>query len=70
MKVDIPYSTQTKVINLNYKIPKKYQKMVYSLPESQAPDTNIFVLYAMTGIRDNAQNTTTVSATYRCTFAK
>lgn len=69
-KVDIPYSVQTKVFNLNYKIPKKYQKMVYPIAESSPPDTNIFVLYAMTGIRDNAQNTTTVSATYRCLFAK
>ena len=66
----VPYTTQTKVLNINYKIPPKYQKMVYPLDTVSAPDTNIFVLYAMTGVRDNAQNQTTLQATYRCVYDK
>ncbi|AXH79519.1 MAG: hypothetical protein [Circular genetic element sp.] len=66
----VPFTTQTKVVNINYNIPKKYQKMVYALDTVTAPDTNIFVLYAMTGIRDNAQNQTTLQATYRMTYDK
>jgi len=66
----VPFTTQTKVVNINYNIPKKYQKMVYALDTVSAPETNIFVLYAMTGIRDNAQNQTTLQATYRMTYEK
>ena len=67
----IPYTTQTKQLDINYKIPKQYQKMVYALPAVGAPETNIIVLYAMTGIRDSgAGNQATIQATYRMTYEK
>lgn len=69
-KFSVPFTTQTKKIGINYKIPKKYQKMVYATDLSIPSDTNIMVLYAFTGIRDNAQNDCTLQATYRCYFDK
>lgn len=70
MKCNVPYTTQCKVIDINYNIPPKYQKMVYPVDTATPPDTNIFVLYAMTGVKDNAQNQLTLQATYRCVFDK
>ena len=69
-KFSVPYTTQTKVVNINYKIPPSYQKMVYPLDTSSPPDTNIMVLYAMSGVRNNGSNAMTVQATYRCTYDK
>lgn len=66
----VPYTTQTKVVDIKYNIPTKYQKMVYALDTVSAPETNIFVLYAMTGVRDNTQNQTTLQGTYRVTYDK
>lgn len=67
---NVPFTTQCKKMDLYYKIPAKYQKMVYALPAVGAPETNIIVLYAMTGVRDNAENQLTLQATYRMTYAK
>lgn len=67
---NVPFTSQTKKIELFYKIPVKYQKMVYALPAVGAPETNIFVLYAMTGVRDDAENQLTLQASYRMTYAK
>lgn len=66
----VPYTTQTKRIVIDYKIPKSKQKMVYALDTVGAPLTNIFVLYAMTGVRKNDHNRMTLQATYRCSFTK
>lgn len=70
--VTVPYTTQTKQIELNYKIPPSCQKMVYALPAVGAPETNIIVLYAMTGIRDVLSESVgvTLQATYRMTYEK
>lgn len=69
-KFCVPLTTQCKHITLNYKVPDSCSQMVYALDTVVAPDTNIMVLYAMTGVRDNAQNQMTVQATYRCVFDK
>lgn len=69
-KFAVPHTTQAKQLNINYKIPPSMQKMVYPATTTQAPDTNIFVLYAMTAVRDNGENTMTLQATYRCVFEK
>lgn len=66
----VPFTSQTKKIELNYKIPSSYQKMVYAQDLVSAPETNIIVLYAMTGIRDDSQNQLTFQATYRMTYEK
>jgi len=68
--VSVPYTTQTTKVKFDYKIPAKYQKMVYTSNSLQNPGTNTIVLYAMTGVRDDALNQLTVQATYRCTFEK
>ena len=44
--------------------------MVYAQDLIGSPETNIIVLYAMTGVRDNAENQLTLQATYRMTFEK
>ncbi|AXH78425.1 MAG: hypothetical protein [Circular genetic element sp.] len=67
---NVPFTTQYKKIELNYKIPPRFQKMVYAQDLVGAPETNIIVLYAMTGVRDDAQNQLTLQATYRMTYAK
>lgn len=69
-KFCVPLTTQCKHITLNYKIPDSCSKMVYALDTIVPPDTNIMVLYAMTGVRDNASNNMTLQATYRCVFDK
>lgn len=69
-KFAVPYTTQCKHINVNYKIPPSMQKMVYALDTAGAPETNIFVLYAMTAARTAAGQSMTLQATYRCTFEK
>lgn len=69
-KFAVPYTTQVKNLDVNYKIPPSLQEMVYSVDTVIAPDTNIFVLYAMTGVRKNDHNRLTLQATYRCTFEK
>lgn len=69
-KFCVPLSTQCKHITLNYKVPDTCSKMVYAIDTVTAPDTNIMVLYAMSGVRDNAQNAMTIQATYRCIFDK
>jgi len=66
----VPYTTQTKKVNFNYKVPDAYSKMTYTNNNDGPPITNIMVLYAMTGIRDNGENQMTASATYRCTYVK
>lgn len=66
----VPYTNQYKRININYKVPVSCQKMVYPVTTVNPPDTNIHVLYAMTGVRDNGNNTMTMQATYRCTYEK
>jgi hypothetical protein len=66
----VPYTTQTKRLVINYKVPDALSKMVYPSTAVNPPDTNIFVLYAMTGVRDNGDNTMTLQATYRCTYDK
>lgn len=66
----VPYTTQTKKVNFNYKVPDQYSKMTYENNNDGPPITNIMVLYAMTGIRDNGENQMTASATYRCTYVK
>lgn len=66
----VPYTTQMKRLVINYKVPPSLSKMVYPATTTQAPDTNIFVLYAMTGVRKNDHNRLTLQATYRCTFEK
>lgn len=66
----VPYTTQMKRLEINYKIPKNKQKMIYALDTVGAPLTNIFVLYAMTGVRKNDHNRLTLQATYRCVFEK
>ena len=67
---NVPFTTQTKKMDLYYKIPDRYQKMVYAQDLVGAPETNIIVLYAMTGVRDDAQNQLTLQASYRMTYAK
>ena len=68
---NVPFTTQVKKFDLYYKIPPRYQKMVYAQDLVGAPETNIIVLYAMTGIRDVAAgNQQTLQATYRMTYAK
>lgn len=68
---NVPFTTQVKKFDLYYKIPPRYQKMVYAQDLVGAPETNIIVLYAMTGIRDMASgNQQTLQATYRMTYAK
>lgn len=69
-KFAVPYTTQMKRIVINHKIPKSCSKMVYPLTTVSAPDTNIHVLYAMTGVRKNDHNRLTLQAWYRCTFDK
>lgn len=69
-KFSVPLTTQCKHITLNYKVPDSCSKMVYPIDTQFPPDTNIMVLYAMTGVRDNASNVMTLQATYRCTFDK
>lgn len=69
-KFVVPYTNQAKKIAINYKIPKKYQKMVFATDLSVPTDTNLMVLYAFTGIRDDAMNDLTLQATYRCYFDK
>jgi hypothetical protein len=69
-KFAVPLTTQHKSVVLNYKVPDSCSKMVYAIDTISPPDTNIMVLYAMTGIRDNGQNVMTIQATYRCTFDK
>ncbi len=69
-KFSVPFTTQHKSVVLNYKVPKSCQKMVYAQDLVGAPETNIIVLYAMTGVRDNAENQLTLQATYRMTFEK
>jgi len=69
-KFSVPYTTQTKLLNFNYKVPDSCSKMVFSTDTVIAPDTNIHVLYAFTGVRDNAQNQLTLQATYRMTYEK
>ena len=66
----VPFTTQTKRLVINYKVPASLSKMVYPLTTVGAPDTNIFVLYAMTGVRKNDHNLLTLQATYRTTFEK
>jgi hypothetical protein len=67
---NVPLTTQVKKLDLYYKIPARFQKMVYAQDLIGSPETNIIVLYAMTGVRDNAQNQLTLQATYRMTFEK
>ena len=67
---NVPFTTQVKKIDTYYKIPARFQKMVYAQDLVGAPETNIIVLYAMTGVRDNAENQLTLQATYRTTYAK
>jgi len=67
---NVPFTTQTKKMDLYYKIPARYQKMVYAQDLVGAPETNIIVLYAMTGVRDDAENQLTLQATYRMTYSK
>lgn len=69
-KFSVPYTTQTKRINIDYKVPASRSKMVYANDQGSAPDTNIYVLYAMTGVRKNDHNRLTLQAYYRCTFDK
>jgi hypothetical protein len=69
-KFAVPYTNQYKRIVINHKIKPDCKKMVYPLDTVSAPDTNIHVLYAMTGVRDNGDNTMTLQATYRCTYDK
>lgn len=66
----VPFTTQCKKMDIYYKIPAQFQKMVYAQDLVSAPETNIIVLYAMTGVRDDAENQLTLQATYRCTFEK
>lgn len=67
---NVPFTTQVKKLDLYYKIPPRYQKMVYAQDLIGSPETNIIVLYAMTGVRDNAENQLTLQASYRMTFEK
>lgn len=69
-KFSVPYTTQTSRVNINYKVPASRSKMVYPNDQSSAPDTNIYVLYAMTGVRKNDHNRLTLQAWYRCTYEK
>lgn len=69
-KFAVPYTTQMSRLVINHKIKPQNSKMVYALDTVGAPDTNIFVLYAMTGVRDNGHNRLTLQATYRCTYEK
>lgn len=69
-KFSVPYTTQTKRINIDYKIPDSLSKMVYTTDTLISPNTNIFVLYAMTGVRKNDHNRLTLQAYYRCTYDK
>lgn len=66
----MPYTTQTKKLKFNYKVPDRHSKMVYALDTVGEPITNIFVLYAMTGVRKNDHNRMTLQAYYRCTYEK
>lgn len=66
----VPFTTQHKRLEINYKVPPSLQKMVYPLATVGPPDTNIFVLYAMTGVRKNDHNLLTFQANYRCTYEK
>lgn len=68
--VSVPFTTTIKRVNFDYKVPAEYQKMVYDSNSLGDPQTNIMVLYAMTGIRDNGENQVTIQGTYRCTFEK
>ena len=69
-KFAVPYTTQMSRIVINHKIKPRDSKMVYPLDTVSAPDTNIYVLYAMTGVRKNDHNRLTLQATYRCTYDK
>lgn len=69
-KFAVPYTTQMSRLVINHKIKPQNSQMVYALDTVGAPDTNIFVLYAMTGVRKNDHNRLTLQATYRCTFEK
>jgi len=66
----VPYTTGVSKVKINYKIPSGCQKMVYESNSVGSPLTNIMVLYAMSGIRDNTTNQCTIQATYRLTYEK
>ena len=68
--VAVPFTTQVSKIKINYKVPDALSKMVYSSNSVGSPETNVFVLYAMSGIRDNGENQCTIQATYRLTYDK
>lgn len=69
-RVTVGYNNQVSRVNFNYKIPEKYSKMTYDTASPADPETNVMVIYALSGIRDNTTNQTTIQATYRCTFVK
>lgn len=69
-KVTVPFTTACTRVKINYKVPESCSKMVYDSNSVGSPQTNVMVLYAMSGIRDNTENQCTIQATYRLTYEK
>ncbi len=69
-RITVPYSTGVTRVNINYKVPARFAKMTYDTASLADPETNIFVLYLLGGIRDNTVNNTTCQGVFRCVFEK